>query len=252
MRCFLLLVQAVLFSIVSSSLTCPVFVSSAAVDRWITASWLVQQSSWHPCSGSPCAALPAKQLTSQQLLQPPVSCKTSVWKVKSKSCSWKNSQWSVLLYSRSLNQNTGFKKPAPRTAAHFSGLWASPCAEGCAVQREALSMASAGAGMQSGRRHILLAQGALCLILCLTAQLFCVHSVNAHSRQKPAAVSFEVSAGGTMEEKQVSCSPLSSEAGKSLNLNAPWLLFSGSSLKSVRVKTPVIPEVIVGSALAPH
>lgn len=111
------------------------------------------------------------------------------------------------------------------------------------MQREALSMASAGAGMQSGRRHI--AQGALCLTPCLTAQLFCgTFCVSAHSRQEPAAaVSFEVSAGGTMEEKQVSYSPLPScvpaETGKSLTLNAslrgrgmaPWPLVSGSSLK---------------------
>lgn len=92
-------------------------------------------------------------------------------------------------------------------------------------QREAISVATAGAGMQSGRRHTVLAQGALCLIPCLT-QLFCgTLPVNAHRKQRPvAAVGFEVSAGGTVEEKQVSCSPLSScvpaEAGKSLTLNA--------------------------------
>lgn len=80
------------------------------------------------------------------------------------------------------------------------------------MEREALPMASAGAGMQSGRRHIVLAQGALCLMPCLTAQLFRgTLCVSAHSRPEPAAaVSFEVSTGGTMEEKWVSYSPLPS------------------------------------------
>lgn len=31
------------------------------VDRWIIVSWLVQHSSWHPCSGSPCACRAAHQ-----------------------------------------------------------------------------------------------------------------------------------------------------------------------------------------------
>lgn len=82
------------------------------------------------------------------------------------------------------------------------GLWASLCTEGCVVQRDALSVDSAGAGgMQSGSRHIVLAQhqGALCLFPShLLCGIMAAISANAQSTQRPASVSFEVSADGTM------------------------------------------------------
>ena len=64
MRCFLLLVQPGLFRIVSSHLPAwrvQLLLLLFPVDQWIIASLLVQQSSWHPCSGRARAALPAKQ-----------------------------------------------------------------------------------------------------------------------------------------------------------------------------------------------
>lgn len=91
-----------------------------------------------------------------------------------------------------------------------------------------------------------------------TTALCGVLPVNGHSEQKPAAaVSFEVSAGGTMEDKQVSCSLPTVFMCPCRGRKEPYLedmglpLVPGSSLKSACVKTPVIPEVL-GSALAPH
>lgn len=250
------------FSIVSSYLPAWYIQSlflMQPVDRWIIAPWLVQQSSWHPCRQPMCStACKAAQ-------QPGTAAGTCVLQKQGlKSEIQELALKKLTVVSAALPSKFPFGVIKRQDWRQWHILVAcGPCTEGCAVQREALPWPVLGQECSLAERHTVLAQGVLCLIPCLTAQLCCgTLPVKAHSRQMPAAVSFEVRAGGTVEEKQVSCSPLCScvpaEAGKCLTLNAslrghgtaPWPLVPGSSLKSACVKTPVIPEV--GNALAPH